>query len=372
MKKMILIVSISFLLYSFTNLATLSSSQPPSGYNGEFGFYCNACHTSYGLNSGGGMVFATGLPLGGYTAGTTYPFSVTIAHGTADRTRWGFSIAARNQLGVAVGSFTPSASAILLNPNGGEMGHSGATFTAPSNQYTYSGLAWTAPATPTTEDVMINFYLAGNASNGNGFNDEDYIYSGTTTITLPVRFGYFRARVEEGFKAVLEWQTTQESNTAFFVIERSTDGLTFTTLDSVPAAGNASTPRNYRFTDAWPRVYDRAVFYRLKQTDRNGQFMYSAIEKVLIKNSGAYIRNVMPNPVKWGQPFYAEVMSTEKTNARLALVNMQGQTMYSLQTPLLEGLNTININPAMWLPAGHYFITISNDQFRQKVSVLVQ
>ncbi|MBL7728116.1 MAG: T9SS type A sorting domain-containing protein, partial [Dinghuibacter sp.] len=333
--------------------------------------YCNACHTSYGLNAGGGMVFASGLPLGGYTAGTTYPFSVTIAHGTADRTRWGFSIAARNQLGAAVGTFTPSGSATLLNPNGGEMGHLAAVFTAPANQYTYAGLAWTAPAAPTTDDVTINFYIAGNASNGNGFNDEDYIYTSTSTITLPVRFGYFRTKVEDGYKAVLEWQTTQESNTAFFVVERSTDGLTFTAIDSVPAAGNASTPRNYRFTDALPRVFDRAVFYRLKQTDRNGQYMYSAIEKVQLKNPGTFIRNIMPNPVKWGQPFYAEIVSAQKMNTRLTLVNLQGRIVYSQQAQLFEGINTINMNPGFWLPAGHYFLTISNEQVKQRVSVLV-
>jgi hypothetical protein len=371
MKKLILLVSTAFLLFSFNTLVGhVSSGIPPGGYNGEFGFYCNACHTSYGLNSGGGTVIATGLPAGGYIAGQSYPFSITISHGTADRTRWGFEIAARNSLGQPVGDFIPSASSYLISQ--AQLGHLGATFTAPADQYTYTGLTWTAPPTPTPDDVMVNFYMVGNSSNGNGFSDGDYIYSNTATITLPVRFGYFRAQVKDGYKTLLEWQTTQESNTAFFIIERSTDGLTFTKLDSVPAAGNSATARNYQYTDALPRVFDQNVFYRLKQTDRNGQFAYSAIERVIIKNTGTYIKNIVPNPVKWGEPFYAEIMSKTQQNAQVMLVNMKGEVVFSEYTRLQEGLNALLLNPARYLSAGHYFLSVQNEHFRQRISLVVR
>jgi hypothetical protein len=371
MKRMILLVSTAFFLYSFTNLVTLSSSQPPSGYNGEFGFYCNACHSSYGLNENGGMVFATGLPAGGYTPGTNYPFSVTIRHGSADRTRWGFEIAARNQLGQPVGSFNASPSSTLLG-DAAQLGHLSAAFTAPANQYTYTGMSWMAPSMPTTDDVTINFYMVGNASNGNGSSDQDYIYTSNATITLPVRFGYFRAKLQDGYKTRLEWQTTQESNTAFFVIERSVDGLLFTTLDSIPAAGNATTPRNYHYTDEWPRVFDRTVFYRLKQTDRNGHFMYSSIEKILVKNTGTYIRNIAPNPVTWGKPFYAEIMSATTQYAQVSLVNMQGRIVYTQKAKLNEGFNALAMNPTAMLPTGHYFLSIRNEHFSQRISLMIR
>jgi hypothetical protein len=370
MKKMILLISTAFLLFSFTNLVNMSSGIPPGGYNGEFGFYCNACHSSFGLNSGGGMVFATGLPAGGYVPGQSYPFSVTISHRTADRTRWGFEIAARNQLGQPVGDFIPSASSFLISQ--AQLGHLGAVVTAPSDSYTYTGLVWTAPATPTTDDVMINFYMAGNASDFSGNTLGDYIYSNTLAITLPVRFGYFRAQVKDGYKALLEWQTTQESNTAFFVIERSTDGRTFTKLDSVPAAGNSTTARNYQYTDAWPRVFDQDVFYRLKQTDRNGHFSYSAIERVLIKNTGTYIKNIVPNPVKWGEPFYAEIISQKQQPAQVMLVNMKGEVVYNENTRLQEGLNALLLNPARYLSPGHYFLSVRNEQFSQRISVMIR
>lgn len=370
MKKITLLITLVFCILCFNNLVLSYSFQPPSGYNGEFGFYCNACHGSYALNSGGGQVIATGLPAGGYVPGQTYNFSITISHGSADRTRWGFEIAARNQSGNPVGDFTASPATAVISP--AELSHNSATFTAPASEYTYSGLSWTAPSAPTRDDVMVNFYMAGNAANGNGSNDLDYIYSNILAITLPVRFGYFRAQVREGYKTLLEWQTQQESNTAFFVVERSVDGLSFIAIDSVPAAGNSSVARNYQFTDAWPRVFDRPVFYRLKQTDRNGHFMYSAVERVLIKNQGTFIRNIVPNPVHWGQTFYAEVMSTSTQKVTLTMVNMQGRMMYNQQVQLSEGLNALPMNPSGMMPAGHYFISIQNEHIKQRISLMVR
>ena len=56
-----------------------SSSNPPSGYSGATGDYCNSCHSSYPLNSGGGSVSVNGLPGYTYTPGQTYNFSLTIS-----------------------------------------------------------------------------------------------------------------------------------------------------------------------------------------------------------------------------------------------------------------------------------------------------
>jgi hypothetical protein len=370
MKRAIFLVCISFGLYSFGVLVPRSSSAPPSGYNGEFGFYCTACHSSYALNSGGGSVFASGLPNTSYQKATDYPFTLTITHGTADRTRWGFEIAARNLLGQPIGTFTAGPNTTVVNT--AELGHQGAVLTAPSDSYTYTGLIWTSPAVPTPDDAAVNFYIVGNASNANSNTDGDYIYSNITTITLPLRLGYFRVQVLDDYKAQLQWQTLQETNTASFVIERSTDGLGFTAIDSVRAAGHSTTTRAYAYTDAWPRVFDKNVFYRLKQTDIDGRFTYSAVVKLTLKNPGTYIRNIAPNPVSWGQPFYAEVVSTERQDASLMLMDMQGRTLYMQKALLWKGVNVINMNPLATMPAGHYFIALRGKNFQQRVSLVVQ
>jgi hypothetical protein len=371
MKRAILVISVTFLLYAFLAMRPTFSGTAPGGYSGENGFYCNVCHSSFALNTTGGTVFATGLPVGSYTPGTTYPFSITIQHGTADRTRWGFTITARTPTNQPAGSFTPGPNTAILN-NPAEMGHSGAVITPADNQYTYTGLTWTAPGNPAPGEETATFYMVGNAANGSGSTDGDYIYSNTAIVLLPAKLGYFKATVSDGYKARLQWQTLQESNTDRFIIERSVDGSIFLPVDSVPAAGNSTTPRNYEFTDVWPRVFDKTIWYRLKQTDRNGVFAYSPVEKVKLDKPGSYVKSIMPNPIKWGQPFFAEIVSAAPQEVKLSLINMQSGLVHTQKNQLRAGLNTLQLNPSVYIPAGHYYITVEGNNLKQRVSVLVQ
>jgi hypothetical protein len=74
---------------------------------------------------------------------------------------------------------------------------------------------------------------------------------------------------------VLKWSTATESNNDYFSIERSIDGINWQIVTNADAAGNSSSINNYSAIDIAPNN-DRC-YYRLKQTDFNGQFTYSAI-----------------------------------------------------------------------------------------------
>jgi len=167
------------LLSSFEEL--ISSSQPPQGYTGAGGVYCNQCHSTNPLNNAGGGIAIQGLPANGYNAGQAYDFSLTTTHSLPNRLRWGFSIEARNSMGVNVGTFsTTNANAGL---NGVELSHRNAVSTVMQAAFTYNNLKWTAPASPSANDENITFYFVGTAANGSG-SSGDFIYSGTRLITL--------------------------------------------------------------------------------------------------------------------------------------------------------------------------------------------
>lgn len=187
MKKAVLLFLLVISLCSFD--ALIRSSVPPQGYTGASGLYCTSCHTGNVLNSGGGGVAVSGLPDNGYTAGASYNFDITISHGAVNRKRWGFSIIAKNSAGVTVGTFSST------NPNaavnGAELSHFNAVvFPSFSQSYTYTGLTWTAPANPSAADANITFYVVGNAANGTGSSDGDFIYSNTKSISLLVSQTY--------------------------------------------------------------------------------------------------------------------------------------------------------------------------------------
>ncbi|MDQ6762258.1 MAG: hypothetical protein M3015_06490 [Bacteroidota bacterium] len=75
---------------------------------------------------------------------------------------------------------------------------------------------------------------------------------------------------------VLNWVTTQEVNTSYFEIQRSLDGINFSMLGNVPAAGNTSARMNYSFADYGSNTI-QDYYYRLKVVSLDGSYQYSTV-----------------------------------------------------------------------------------------------
>ncbi len=93
---------------------------------------------------------------------------------------------------------------------------------------------------------------------------------------LPVRLQSFTSHeTTEGI--CLTWETLTEEHSDYFDIERRLDGTDFQKIGRIKAAGNSHTPRKYTFTD--PSAHPGRNYYRLKQSDLNGNYVYyDAIE----------------------------------------------------------------------------------------------
>lgn len=122
--------------------------------------------------------------------------------------------------------------------------------------------------------------------------------SDSTTICLPalpnnpLTLLYFTAQ-KTGATAKLAWETAMESNTKSFEIQRSNDGILFTGIGSIAAAGNSVNRIKYNYIDNSPLPGNN--YYRLQMLDLDGSSTHSNI--VLLKFDGGLIRpKVFPNP----------------------------------------------------------------------------
>ncbi|HEY0110736.1 MAG TPA: delta-60 repeat domain-containing protein, partial [Fibrella sp.] len=114
-----------------------------------------------------------------------------------------------------------------------------------------------------------------------------------SSMILPVSLTTFTAE-KRGSGVQLTWETVNERQTDAFEIERSADGVNFTSIGTVTASGNSSSVRNYTFTDAQP--LQSINFYRLKIVNSDRSVNYSRI--VTVRFSGAAITlQAFPNPV---------------------------------------------------------------------------
>ncbi len=105
------------------------------------------------------------------------------------------------------------------------------------------------------------------------FNDGTYTYLRFITCNgiVAVKLLSFNGSMA-GNKASVNWHTDKETNCSNYTVEKSTDGIHFTGIGSLPARNN-NMPESYRFTD--PEVLYSPAWYRLKTTDKAGMFEYS-------------------------------------------------------------------------------------------------
>lgn len=138
-------------------------------------------------------------------------------------------------------------------------------------------------------EISIDATLAvGNTGRNNLTIDAGFVPEGS----LPVVLTTFKAKIVEGASVNLTWTTTSETNSAYFEVQKSTTGKSWSSLGTVDAKGNTVISQSYNFTDN--AALNGRNFYRLKLIDRDGTFGYSKLESVVLK--GLISVNLYPNP----------------------------------------------------------------------------
>ncbi len=115
-------------------------------------------------------------------------------------------------------------------------------------------------------------------------------------VVLPVTLTSFNAYAQND-KVVLDWTTATEQNNSGFVVERSADSKAWTKIgfvNSRATGGNSTTVLAYQHLDLQP--LKGTGYYRLKQTDFDGRYVYSNIRQVWIGKESAI--RILPNPAK--------------------------------------------------------------------------
>lgn len=192
-----------------------------------------------------------------------------------------------------------------------------------------------------------------------GFADPTTIWNFSTTnqfvfpTALPIVLLSFDAISRED-KVSLEWMTAVEENNDYFTIERSTNGTDYDAIGRVQGAGNSSTPLTYSFDDNDP-LYG-TTYYRLKQTDYDGQFTYSPVRTVERDRTTIGIH---PNPTN--ADLYVtlpEIDQSERVTIRV--FNHLGQNVRTLQSTGEQLVETVELAD---LPSGTYVVRVRSGAF---------
>lgn len=169
----------------------------------------------------------------------------------------------------------------------------------------------------------------------------------TVVSALPIELLNFDATVTNNSDVLLEWQTATENNNDYFTVEKSQDGKTWEDVVEVDGAGNSSNLLRYSTSDKSP--FYGISYYRLKQTDFDGNFDYSTIKSVTVNELSSI--ELFPNPAS----SQIVIRSRENELENITIYNAFGQDV-TIGTKEVERNEFRVVLNLLDLESGVYFV----------------
>lgn len=168
---------------------------------------------------------------------------------------------------------------------------------------------------------------------------------------------------------MIEWTTATETNNDFFSIEKSADAINFEVLSIVDGAGNSYKNLHYLFFDKQPFA---TTYYRLKQTDYDGKYEYSAIISVIHNMHEEFVFEIFPNPNESGL-FNAKINAEIGQKISIMINDLFGKEVYTTTIYVQEkGTVIYSIVPNNELTSGVYEITAISDQSLNRTKLIIK
>ena len=182
---------------------------------------------------------------------------------------------------------------------------------------------------------------------------------------LPIELLSFNGQALDN-EVRLVWQTASEENNDYFTIERSVDGKNYAEVGTVPGAGTSFERLNYSFTDTDP-VFGQ-VYYRLKQTDFDGNFEYFGPVAVYFTQVREYGISLYPNPVAMGSTIHVKTGADEQEIVDVKIFDTHG---HLLQEDELSGY-TSSITLQNRLYPGVYLVQVTAGHVQRMMRLNIQ
>ncbi|TAL59117.1 MAG: T9SS type A sorting domain-containing protein [Bacteroidetes bacterium] len=195
---------------------------------------------------------------------------------------------------------------------------------------------------------------------------------GKAPAPFPVELLFFDARPSRNFSGEnavdVTWATASESNNDYFSVECSQNGLHFEEVTRVTGAGNTSTTHNYSAVDNEP--YNGISYYRLRQTDFNGQFTYSNIVRVNLPAGDVML--VYPNPSGKDEPFNVSISGKKGKKTVIVLRDLLGREFYSKAFIVSSDREVFAVDTEGKLASGIYFVVAASDNTIYEKKIMIK
>lgn len=196
--------------------------------------------------------------------------------------------------------------------------------------------------------MLITLMLAGAMTKAQIITDSSYV---------PVRISSIDA-VSNSDNNKLVWKTACFISYAKFDIQRSYDGVNYSTINTF-SADQLRCQQPFDYSDFAADQFAGKVFYRLKVGDLDGRVYNSKIVSVFTRGQGIEINSLLPTIVTSSAAL--SISSSAADNSVITVTNANGVVVKTISVKLVRGVNNVQI-AASELSAGNYWLTIKTSK----------
>jgi hypothetical protein len=144
-------------------------------------------------------------------------------------------------------------------------------------------------------------------------------------LALPVTLLQYEAAVDRS-SVILDWQTADEDDNAFFRVLHSTDGIAFAPLTELSGQGTTDYLSTYRYAHATPAV--GLNYYQLEQVDFDGTTTVLGTRSVKVEPGAGAGAELMayPNPAPAGSLIRLRGYETSRGTTTARLFGLTGRS----------------------------------------------
>lgn len=174
-------------------------------------------------------------------------------------------------------------------------------------------------------------YFGFTASTGGLNNNQSFC---NPAALLPVDLMSFNSYCYENYRKIY-WSTASENNNAFFMLEKSLDGVHFEVLEVVQTSGIKLSETSYEVLDH--DLSSETVYYRLSQTDHNG--IVKTFDAIASQCGDKKQQLGIEQLAQQSNELYLEYNSVEDGDHMLAVYDCTGRIVLQRVLSPVKGLN---------------------------------
>jgi hypothetical protein len=214
-------------------------------------------------------------------------------------------------------------------------------------------------------DGQTSLNTAGNSITMTGYNSLSQFTLADLNLYsfLPVSLLSMTANRVQGGN-LIKWTTSSEINFDHYILEKSPDGRTYGYLAYLLPSHESSKTNSYLKWDYDP--YPTITFYRLKQYDKDGSFLYSKVVSVDGSSNANSSIKLYPNPVTNLAILLVNNIDCEKH--KVSVFNVNGNKVMEKCYGSVQGLNQISVD-VQNLATGIYFLEIDDNAYTKIVFI---